>query len=234
MFYHQQENQKQKAENFLIWAGAVAYALTMVTFVIANRLTTSANVIMLQYSAPVWAALLGWLLIKEKPHWEHWLALVCVFGGLILFFRDGLSSGHILGNIIALLSGVVFGAFSVFLRMQKEGDPSDSILLSHIICFIIAIPFIIIYRPDFVPVMVLQIGFMGIFQIGCASLLFSYGIKHVSAVQAMLTSLIELLLNPIWVLVITGERPTGTALLGGGIILAAVLFCSFVGKRRAV
>ncbi|MDR3173075.1 MAG: DMT family transporter, partial [Treponema sp.] len=76
---------KGKNRPFPFFAGGLAYALTMICFVIANKLTASANAILLEYSAPVWAALLGWFLIKERPHWEHWLALALVMGGLFLF-----------------------------------------------------------------------------------------------------------------------------------------------------
>jgi drug/metabolite transporter (DMT)-like permease len=75
---------------------------------------------------------------------------------------------------------------------------------------------------------------MGIIQIGAASLLFAYGIKRVRAVEAMLTATIEPVMNPVWVLLVTGERPALSALIGGGIIIAAVAASSLVGKRRAI
>jgi drug/metabolite transporter (DMT)-like permease len=187
---------------------------------------------MLQYSAPVWAGLLGWILIREKPHWEHWGALVCVFGGLALFFKDGLSGGAFLGDGVALLSGVFFGVHSVFLRMQKDGNPADSMLLAHILNFIISVPFLFLHFPDFETPALAAILYMGIIQIGCASLLFSFGIKRVSAVQAMLTAMIEPVLNPLWVLVVTGEKPSLSAIIGGGIIIAAVVASSVIGKNR--
>jgi drug/metabolite transporter (DMT)-like permease len=213
-------------------AGAVVYAFTMITFVTANKLTSSANAIMLQYSAPVWAALLGWLLVREKPHWEHWGALALVMGGLALFFRDGLSSGHLLGDVVAVVSGVLFGAHSVVLRMMKNGNPRDSMLLAHVLNAAICAPFIIIYTPHFTVQTVAPIIYMGLIQIGCASVLFAYGIKRVSAIQAMLTAMIEPVLNPVWVLAVTGEKPSVSALIGGGIIIIAVAASSLIGKRR--
>jgi drug/metabolite transporter (DMT)-like permease len=215
-----------------LWGGAIAYALTMQGFVIANKLTTSANAIMLQYSAPVWAGLLGWMLIREKPHWEHWGALICVFGGMALFFKDGLSGGAFLGDSIAILSGVFFGAHSVFLRMQKDGNPLDSMLLAHILNCALSVPFLFFYFPAFNAPALAAILYMGIIQIGCASLLFSYGIKRISAIQAMLTAMIEPVLNPLWVLVVTGEKPSVSAVTGGGIIVAAVVASSVISKNR--
>jgi drug/metabolite transporter (DMT)-like permease len=204
----------------------------MMLFVIANKLTASANAILLQYSAPVWAALLGWALIREKPRWEHWLALGMVMGGLFLFFRDGLAAGSLLGDSLAVRSGVCFGANSVFMRMQKEGNPADAMLLSHVITAVVSLPFAGIYPPAFNAPNILAILFMGIIQIGCASLLFSYGIKRIPAIQAMLTAMAEPILNPLWVLLATGEQPASSALMGGGIIVAAVLISSLAGKNR--
>jgi drug/metabolite transporter (DMT)-like permease len=215
-----------------LWAGAAAYAFTMQFFVIANKLTTSANAIMLQYSAPVWAVLLGWVLIGEKPHREHWGALACVSGGLVLCFKDGFAGGAFLGDGLALLSGVLFGAHSVFMRLQKDGNPADSMLLAHGLNFALSIPFFFLYFPALEAPTLGAVLYMGIIQIGCASLLFSYGIKRVSAAQAMLAAAIEPVLNPLWVLFITGEKPSLSALTGGGIIVAAVAVSSAIGKRR--
>jgi drug/metabolite transporter (DMT)-like permease len=214
------------------WAAAAAYAFTMLSFVVANKLTASANAILLQYSAPVWAALLGWVLIREKPHWEHWGALVFVIAGLLLFFREGLVSGSLLGDSVAVFSGILFGVHSVFLRMQKDGNPADSMLTAHIITFAISIPFFFLYPPEFTVSSALPVLFMGTIQIGCASILFSYGIRRVSAIQAMLTAMIEPVLNPVWVLAVTGEKPSVSALAGGLIIIAAVAVSSVIGRRR--
>jgi len=221
-----------KNETFPLWAGAIVYALTMLLFVTANKITTSANAILLQYGAPVWAALLGWMLIKEKPRWEHWGALLLVIGGLLLFFRDDLGSGALFGDGIAALSGVFFGAHSVFLRMMKNGNPRDCLLLSHVITAIVGIPFMFIYPPSFSYSSLLAIIFMGVIQIGLAALLFSYGIKRISAVQAMLTATAEPILNPLWVLLMTGEKPSAAAIGGGVMILIAVLASSLAGMRR--
>lgn len=215
----------------LLVAGFV-YAATLITFVIANKLTTSANAILLQYSAPIWAAILGWVLIKEKLRWEHGGALVLVMGGLIIFFRDSLGGGTLVGDGIAVISGILFGSYSVLLRMQKDANPADAMLTAHIICAACAIPFTYLYPPSLKITSVGVMLFMGIFQIGCASLLFAYGIKRISAIQAMLTAMIEPVLNPIWVLLVTGEKPSLSALLGGGLIVSAVVVSSIIGKQR--
>ncbi|MDR2482507.1 MAG: DMT family transporter [Treponema sp.] len=216
-------------------AGGAAYAATMISFVIANKYSSPANVILLQYSAPVWAALLGWLLIKEKLRWKHWLALFMALGGLILFFKDGLADGlsgaSFFGDSLALFSGLCFGANSVFMRMQKEGNPADSMFIAHILTALCSIPFFILQPPALNLPNGLGILYMGFIQIGAASLLFSYGIKRVSAVQSMLIAAIEPVLNPLWVLLVTGEIPSLAALAGGGVIIAAVLVSALPEKK---
>jgi drug/metabolite transporter (DMT)-like permease len=225
---------KYRRDVFNMLSAGVCYAGTMLFFVIANKLTASANVILLQYSAPVWACLLAWLLLKEKPFWEHWIALALVIGGMILFFREGLTAGSIFGDGLAVVSGVFFGANSVFMRAQKEGNPADSMLVAHILTALFAFPFFFIFPPRISPSSVGAVLFMGIVQIGCASLLFAYGIKRISAIQAMLTASIEPVLNPVWVLIVTREKPSISAIAGGAIILFAIIFSSIIGKNRHV
>jgi len=214
------------------WIGALVYAFTLFTFVTANKLTTAANVILLQYSAPIWAALLGWALIKEKPNLEHWIALIFIMGGLLLFFRDGLGSGVLEGNVLSIISGILLGAHYVFLRMLKDGDPRDAMLAAHALTAVLSIPFIFLYPPSLKVSTVLPLLYMGFIQMGLASLLLSYGIRHTTAIQAMLIAIIDPMLNPVWVLIVTGERPTLSALAGGVIIIAAVVASSLIGMRR--
>ena len=226
---------KTSAKNtlrFPFWASAFAHAFMVITFVIANRLTTSANAVLLQYSAPMWAALLAWWILKERPRWENWGALVLVVGGLLIFFRDGLASGALAGNILGVVSGVFIGIHVVFLRMSKDGNPRDVLLMSHTIAAVISIPFVFLHPPELSLSSVMPILFMGIIQQGLASLFFAYGIKRVSASKAVLTSTVEPIMNPVWVLLVIGQQPSVSAIIGGGIILLAVVSSSIIGAKR--
>jgi drug/metabolite transporter (DMT)-like permease len=143
-----------------------------------------------------------------------------------------LSSGSIAGDALSLFSGVLLGAFSVFLRMMKKGNPQDAMLTGHLITAVICIPFFFLFPPSFDAAVVISISFMGIFQAGLASVTFSYGIKRISAVQAMLIATAEPILNPIWVFIIIREKPSLTALAGGIIIIIAVVSSSLIGRYR--
>ena len=212
-------------------AGAVGYAACMICFVAATKLTTAANAILLQYTAPLYAAVLGWVFLGEKASWVDWAAIAVVLGGMALFFMDKLSIGGMQGNLLALASGVFFACAMVAFRAQKGGSPLESILLSHGITVLISIPFLWRGAPSLVGWGAL--AFLGIFQIGLSSIFLSYGVKHVTALQTLLTSVLEPIFNPVWVFLVIGETPGPRALAGGAIILAAVTARSVISLRSS-
>jgi drug/metabolite transporter (DMT)-like permease len=214
----------------VVIAGSLAYAASMLCFVSANKLTSSANAILLQYTAPLWAALLGWRLVGEKPRWFHWTALAAVMGGLFVFFREGLRGGSLIGDSAALLAGLFYGCYSVFLRMQKEGNPADSILGAHLICACAAFPFAFFFPPQLGLPALRSVFLLGLVQVLTSQIL-SFGIRRVTALQALLTAMIEPVLNPLWVFLATGERPSGAALAGGAVIVLAVMLSSLAALR---
>ena len=215
-------------------SSALAYAMTMILFVFANKHTTSANAILLQYGAPVYVAILGSVLLKEKPRLEHWLALAAVCCGMILFFMDSLGGGNFLGDVVAALAGVTFAFNIVLIRKQKDGSPLTSLLLGHIFTAIIAgVISLFLPAPIITAGSIFAITALGIVQIGVAAILFSYGIKRITALESILTAVIEPLFNPLWVFLATGEVPGLRSLSGGAVIIAAVLASSIVSVRRA-
>jgi drug/metabolite transporter (DMT)-like permease len=213
-------------------AGAVCYAACMIGFVSANKLTTSANAILLQYTAPLWVAAFGWIFLKEKAGVVDWVTIAVVLGGMVLFFMDRLSLSGMQGNVIAIASGVFFGGAMVAFRAQKEGSPRESILLSHAITVLVSIPFLWQGGPTLAGWG--GLAFLGVFQMGMSSLLLSYGVKRVTALQSVLTAVLEPIFNPIWVFLVLGELPGPRALIGGAIILVAVTTRSVISLRSVV
>ncbi len=198
----------------------VAYAGCMICFVAANKLTTAANAILLQYTAPLYAAILGRLLLGEKTGWLDWVTVGIVIGGMGLFFVEKLTFSGMWGNLVAVISGIFFACAIVLLRKQKEGSPLESILLSHGITFLIALPFLWSRPPSLAGWG--GIAFLGVFQIGLASIFLSYGVRHVSALGSILTAMVEPLFNPLWVFLALGEKPGAFAVAGGVVILVTV------------
>jgi drug/metabolite transporter (DMT)-like permease len=214
-------------------AASIANAATMLLFVSANKTTTAANAILLQYFAPVLTVFIGAVLLKERARAEHFAALPLVAAGMILMFFDEFSSGNLFGNVLAIMSAITFSFYFVFMRMQKDSSPLESILLSHWltagICIIISF-----FLP--VPQITLKslgaIAVLGIVQIGLSAILFSIAIKRISAVQANLIAVIEPVFNPVWVFLAIGEAPGTNTLIGGGIIVLAVTMASIISARR--
>ena len=210
--------------------GALCMSGTTMLFVFANKLTTAANAIMLQYTAPVFVIILSAILWKKLPKRLDVVAVLAVFGGIALFFIDQLRSTAILGNILAVLSGLAFaGVFLV--NQMPDSRPEESVLLSMIINTVAALPFIV-QNVTFEPVAWVSIALLGFFQIGLAYVLFSIGIKHTPPVTASLIASIEPILNPIWVVMATGESPGAWAIAGGVIVVLVVAGYSFVMSKR--
>jgi len=213
---------------------ALSNATCMLLFVLANKMTTSANAILIQYWSPVATAVLGVFVLKEKLHKEQALALVATLGGLFLIFGDKVGPGALVGNLLALVSGLAFSFTILFTRLQKDGNPIQSLMLSHLLCAVTALTLASFQGPPvFTPTSVAAILALGIGQIGLAAVFFSYGIKRVSAVSANLLAVIEPVFNPIWVLLVLGEAPSASALAGGALILVSITASSILGVRRA-
>ncbi|GAB6153545.1 DMT family transporter [Desulfosporosinus burensis] len=199
---------------------ALAYAATSILFVTATKTTTAANAVLLQFTAPIYVALFSAWLLKEKTKLLDWITIFLVMGGMVLFFLDNLSTKSMLGNGIGAVSGVTFALFIIFMRMQKDGSPLESVLLGNIITAAIGLPFLTQAVPDTSGWLYLMI--LGIVQLGIPYILFSKAIKHVTALEAILIPVIEPLLNPVWVFLLLGEAPGLLAMLGGFIVLLAV------------
>lgn len=211
--------------------GAVAYALTVILFVIANKLTTAANTILLQYTGPIYVALFSYWFLKEKITAIDWITILTVILGMTLFFIEKLSPDGILGNFIAILAGIAFAGLALCLRKQKDGSPLESLILGNILTGIIGLPFIIDSGiPSQQSIIALLV--LGIFQLGLPYILYSKAIKHVSALDAVLIPVLEPILNPLWVFLLLGESIGMWPMIGGAIIIVAITTRSILFKTK--
>jgi drug/metabolite transporter (DMT)-like permease len=198
----------------------VGYAATVVLFTVANKLTTAANAIFIQDTAPLWVLVLSPALLGERAARAELLA-VPVYGlGLALFFVDELSPGQLSGNLVALAAGVAFAFCIVGLRKAGEAESQAALVYGNLLAAVVALP-LWPSGPAPRPVDFALLAYLGIFQLGLAYLCFARGIARVPALDASLLVLLEPILNPIWTFLVAGERPGPWALAGGGIILAA-------------
>ncbi len=215
----------------LSWRGlaaAVAYAATVVLFILANKLTTSANAIFLQDTAPLYVLLLSPLLLRERPSRSELSAVPVFLLGLSLFFLDQLNPGQFWGNVIALGSGLAFALCILGLRAVGEEGSAVLVWGNLIAGASVLLPALGGPKPS-----TLDIGlvvFLGVFQLGLAYTLFQRGLRETPAVEASLLILLEPVLNPVWTFLFAGERPGPWALVGGTIILLATAWRTLLGS----
>jgi len=202
--------------------GALGYAGTVVLFVFATRMTTAANAIFLQYTAPIYVALIGRWYLGERASQIDWLVIAVALAGIGLFFLDRLTVAGLWGNIIALGSGLAFASVALFLRKEKAGSPVASIVLGNVIVALAGLPFMF-QAPSLGQDGLWRLVLLGTVQLGLPYVLYATAIKQVSALEATIIPLLEPVLNPLWVMLALGERPGPWAIVGGLLVLSAVL-----------
>jgi drug/metabolite transporter, DME family len=213
--------------NLFTLINAFFYTGILILFVIATKKTTAANAIFLQYTAPIYVLILEPLINKTKYEKANIITIIVCFIGMSLFFLGKLSAGDLWGNALSLLSGVAFAAFLLGMRKNKKEYQFNSIFYGNILVAIFCFSSMFGKLDLSVPNL-LMVSFLGIFQIGIAYAVFSYGLMRVYAVEASLIAMIEPVLNPVWVFIGYGEVPSFMAIVGGVIIIAAIGVRAFI------
>jgi drug/metabolite transporter (DMT)-like permease len=219
------------------WSAAAALAATTGCFILANKLTTPANAILIQYSAPVWVALLGQWFLGERATRLDWLAIALVLCGIALFFLDQLTFDHAVGNVVALAAGVAFALGALTMRRvalieTPTGpiDPLRPLLLGNALGALIGAPFwLLAPLPDAAGWGALLA--LGVVQQAFAYLCYAAAIRSARALDVVLVPIIEPILSPLWVALAFGEWPSGWALLGGAIVIGAVTARGLLAQR---
>jgi drug/metabolite transporter (DMT)-like permease len=213
------------------FGSAFFFSYTVLSFVLATKLTTAANAILLQYTAPIYVALLSGPLLGERIGKKDLIALGVVLVGMALFFLDRLSGAGLVGNLVALTSGISFGAQAVCLRKQKGESTLESLFLGHCHTVVVGLPFLLSgpwpTGHDFA-----LLGILGVVQLGIPYVLYGIAIRHVSAMEASLVPVLEPILNPIWVALFTAEIPSTMAVIGGAVVIGAVVWHSLLGAAK--
>ncbi|HKP36605.1 MAG TPA: DMT family transporter [Pyrinomonadaceae bacterium] len=206
---------------------SVLYAGLLLLFVLSTKLTTAANAIFLQYTAPVYVLILEPIFYKEKFRARDFVTVALCLAGMSLFFVGKLRPQDVTGNLLALGSGVCFALFFLLLRHSKARNVNraSSTIYGNLIVMLICAPAFVsaaqrgVSLPDFGIV-----AYLGIVQIGFAYLLFTAAMaRGVRSLDAGIIGYVEPVLNPVWVFLFIGERPSGWAIIGGVIIIASVI-----------
>jgi drug/metabolite transporter (DMT)-like permease len=221
----------------LTWGIAITYALTLVMFVSATKLTTAASAIFLQYTAPIYLLATGALFLGERASKLDFATVAVAFGGMALFFVGKLETDALNGNLLAAASGVTLAAMFTLLRAPgcTPQTRPEAMVLGNII-LVVGLFLVNAGRGTSAPFTpdagdIAGIAFLGVVQIGFAYLLFGYGVEHVQALEASLIGMLEPVLNPVWVFLFLGETPGWWAVLGGTIIVAAVAARTIATER---
>ena len=209
--------------------GAIAVGSSTLCYTVANKLTTAANTILLEFTAPAFVILFMWLVFKEKPKRLDVIACIFVFGGIACFFLDGLGNGHLLGDFIAVLAGI--GYAWIFMMNKLPGaDPLFATILGQGAGALIGLPWLA-QETDFSGSVLIWAVLLGVFQLGLAYIFLTTGIQYAPPISASLVAGIEPILNPILVAVVLGETLTGLSIVGGVIVFGSVMVYNVLAAK---
>jgi drug/metabolite transporter (DMT)-like permease len=208
-------------------------AATFTTFVSANKLTTAANAIVLQFSAPVFIMLISSLFYKQRFRREDYAVVAVTLLGIAFCFYGQLSGGSLLGNVIAVVSGLFFGAMFAITGNTDPESRMSGILLGHVIMAVVSIPFFALAPPVYDGKALLCIAILGVVQLGIPYILYSVAVEQCSPLVCSLISVIEPLLNPLWVFLFYRENPGASSLIGGVIVIGTITIWTLRANRRA-
>jgi drug/metabolite transporter (DMT)-like permease len=222
---------------WLTWGIALSYAATLLMFVAGTKLTTAANAIFLQYTAPLYLLILGAVFLKERATKLDFVTVAIAFGGMCLFFVGRLDTHQTTGNLLAAASGITLAIMFVLLRVPSctaETRP-QAILLGNVLLVVGLLAVNLargawhIFTPG--PADMAGLLSLGVVQIGLAYMVFAFGVARVQALEASLIGMLEPVLNPLWVFLALGETPGWWAVAGGSIIVLAVLARTIASER---
>jgi drug/metabolite transporter (DMT)-like permease len=207
--------------NLTVMIGALSMIGVTTLFAIANKLTTAANAIVLQFTAPVFVILFVAVLYKQRTGKADIATCVAVLLGVVLFFVDGIQAGNLTGNIVAILSGVCYaGVF--MMNAGENADAISSCFLGQLTAGLLMTP-LCFQETDFsLPTLAAVIA-LGVVQVGGAYILFSIGIRRTQPVTASLITGMEPIMNPLLVAAFYRERVSPLAVAGAVIVVCSIL-----------
>jgi len=207
-------------------------AATFFFFILSLMRNTAANTFVLMSTGPFFAAMFGWIFLRERVPGRTWIAIGAALAGATLMFADGLDSGRTLGNLLALGVAIVFALNIVVLRrMHATVDMVPAVMVAGLLSMAFALPLALPLEPTAHDLALLAP--MGCLQVGLGCLLMTRATRSLSAGEIGLLSLIETVLAPIWVWIGVGERPSALALAGAATVLGSLLANEWIGVRRA-
>ncbi len=215
--------------NKAVLIGGCAIGFSSILYVVSNKLTTAANAILIQYTAPVFIIFYLWMFFREKPKKIDIAATVIISVGEICFFIDSLSVGGMTGNLLALLGGAIYAV--VFMMKRFDGaDTLSSVLVGFVICSIAGLPWLL-SETEFTPVSIGGILAIGVVQYGLGYICMAEGLRGTPPLTASLISMVEPIINPIIAAVVLHEMLTPVALVGAAIVIVSVILYNIAQEK---
>lgn len=202
--------------------GALIAYLTQTAFTYANKYTSAANAIVLQYTNPVFVVLISWLFLHQKVKLRDIVLSLIMIGGTALFFLDDLSAGQLLGNVCGLISGIGM-ACSILYACNNPADLQEYTMLNSLISVVVGIPAAIQHPPQFDVASLIAVFFLGVVASGIATVLMAKSAPHLASVEVSMLLMLDPILNPVWVALAVGEIPGILALIGMVIVIGCVI-----------
>jgi DME family drug/metabolite transporter len=214
--------------------GGLGLVAAMGGAIMAFQTTTVANAAFLLAASPFLAAILGRLILGEAVAPRTWGAIALALVGIFLMVRDGLAAGALIGNVAALVSALGFAAFSVALRWRRLDDSLPASILGAAFAVVAgSLAAVQFGQPLAVPATDLMwCVLMGLVTMSGGMILYTLGSRVVPSAELTLLSNTEVLLAPFWVWLVLGETASSATLVGGSVVLAAILFNAYSGVRR--
>ena len=202
-------------------------------FVLANKLTTAANAIVLQFTSPVFIVLFSALFLHKKIARSDLTVVLFTLAGIALFFFDRLEGGYIAGNLVAILSGMIMAGMFMAIGSLKGETRFSAVLIGQIAAFLVGFPAFLSERPELSAVPVISILVLGVFQLGISYILYASSAEYCPPLACCLLGALEPLLNPVWVFLFNGERPGLFALVGAVIVVGAItIWCVYNARHK--
>lgn len=212
---------------------AVALCGTFTLFVAANKLTTAANAIVLQFTSPVFIVVFSAIFRGKRVAKADVLTVAVTLLGISLFFLDQLEAGHLLGNVLGVGAGMAFACYYMSLEGASESERMSAIANANALTALISLPFILWERPELTATSAAVIAALGAVQLGIPYVLLAKAAEHCPPLACSLLAAVEPLLNPVWVLIFDGERPGVFALCGGVVVIGAIsAWCVYNDRKE--
>lgn len=213
-------------------AGGILTGLVYICFTCANKLTTAANAIVLQFTSPVFIVIFTSIIYKTKIKKGDLITVLLTLAGIALFFFDDLKTGYIIGNIVAIAAGMFMAGMYMVVGVMDDEMRFSTISIGQMFTFLVGLPFVIATKPVFNATTLSCIAVLGVFQLGISYILYCKASKYCPPLACCLLGVIEPLLNPVWVMIFDGEKPGIFALIGAVIVVATITLWCIYGKKN--